>query len=246
MTHLENNEVIEDLQINNLKILQKKDGFKFGTDAVLLSDFAKDIIAKNALDLCTGSAIIPLLLSAKTKISSFFAIEIQPDIADMAKRSVLLNSLEDRIDITMGDLKDSISLYGKRRFDLITCNPPYMKKGSAVLNESDSKIISRHEVLCDLEDIIRVSSQLISLTGHLVMVHRPSRLCDLIFLMRKYNIEPKRIRFVQKTANDAPSLVLCDGLYNGKSDVKILPPLILYNDDQTPSQEFLRIYKKEC
>ena len=120
-----------------------------------------------------------------------------------------------------------------------------MRHGSAVLNEDDSKIISRHEVKCTLEDIIRVSSSLISLTGHLVMVHRPSRLCDMIYLMRKYNIEPKKIRFIQKSANDAPVLVLCDGLYNGKSDVKILPPLILYNDDGSETEEMKRIYNKE-
>ena len=238
-------EVLDDLQIGGLKIIQKKEGFKFGTDAVLLSDFAKDIKSENTLDLCTGSGIVPLLLSAKTNTSSFCGIEIQPNIADMAKRSVELNNLQDKIKITCGNLMESVSIYGKRRFDLITCNPPYMRKGSAVLNEDDCKIISRHEVKCTLEDIIRVSSSLISLLGHLVMVHRPSRLCDMIYLMRKYNIEPKKIRFVQKKSADAPILVLCDGLYNGKSDVKILPPLILYNDDGSETEEMKRIYNKE-
>lgn len=238
-------EVLDDLQINGLKIIQKNEGFKFGTDAILLSDFAKSIKSEKTLDLCTGSGIIPLLLSAKTDTKLFYGIEIQPDMADMAKRSVEFNNLEDKIEITCGDLLDSISIYGKRQFDLITCNPPYMRRGSAVLNESDSKIISRHEVKCTLEDIIRVSSSLLSLTGHLVMVHRPTRLCDMIFLMRKYNIEPKKIRFVQKSANDAPMLVLCDGLYNGKSDVTVLPPLVLYNEDGSKTDEMKKIYNEE-
>ena len=163
--NVESLEVIDDLQIKGLKIIQKNDGFKFGTDAVLLSDFAKDIKSGSTLDLCTGSGIIPLLLSAKTDTPLFHAIEIQPDIADMAKRSVELNNLQEKIKITCGDLMESISIYGKRKFDLITCNPPYMRRGSAVLNEDDSKIISRHEVKCTLEDIIRVTSSLIIWEG---------------------------------------------------------------------------------
>lgn len=237
-------ELIDDLQINNLKIIQKKTGFKFGTDAVLLSDFAKDIPAKKALDLCSGTGIIPLLLSAKTDISHFDAIEIQPEIADMAKRSVELNNLCKRICVLCGDLCDSVSIYGKRKFDLITVNPPYIRTGSGVLNQNDSKIISRHEVACNLEDIVRVSSQLISLTGRLVMVHRPSRLCDVLSLMREYKIEPKRIRFVYKTKSQSPVLFLLEGLYNAKSDVNILPPLYLYNDDLSESEELIRIYQR--
>lgn len=237
-------EVIDDLQINNLKIIQKKDGFKFGTDAVLLSDFAKSVKAENILDLCSGSGIIPLLLSAKTKAKNIVGLEIQKDYADMAGRSVQMNGLGERVKVLHGDLKNSVDFFKKRSFDLITCNPPYMRTDSAVLNELDEKIIARHEVKCTLEDVISVSSSLISLTGHLVIVHRTSRLCDIIYLMRKYDIEPKRIRFVHKTAFDAPVLVLVDGLYKGKSDVKILPPLIMYNPDGTETAEFKMIYGK--
>jgi len=238
------NEILDDLQISNLKIIQKKDGFKFGTDAVLLSDYAKTVPSSNTLDLCTGSGIVPILLSAKTSCEKFYGIEIQKDYADMAQRSVEMNGLDDRIKIINADLKNSIELFGKRSFDLITCNPPYIRSNSAVLNQADSKIIARHEVMCSLEDIISVASSLISLTGHFVMVHRPSRLCDIIFLMRKYSIEPKRMRFVQKTADDTPSLVLIDGLYKGKSELKIAPPLILQNKDGTETQEYKIIYSK--
>ena len=240
--YIQENEQIDDLQIKNLKIIQKTDAFKFGTDAVLLSDFAKEIKSEQTLDLCTGSGIIPLLLSAKTETSKIYGIEIQEDIAETAQRSVELNELEKRVEIICEDLKESVSVFGKRRFGLITCNPPYMRANSAVVNETDTKTIARHEIKCTLEDIVSVSSMLIAPKGHLVMVHRPSRLCDLIFLMRKYNIEPKRIRFVHKTYKSEPVLVLVDGLYQGKSDVNILPPLILYNEDGQETDELKTIY----
>ena len=238
------NEQLDDLQINGLKIIQKKDGFKFGTDAVLLSDFAKDIHSDTTLDLCTGTGIIPLLLSAKTTAKAIHAIEIQNETAEMAKRSVLINSLSDRVFIRCGDLRECVGEYKKRSFDLITCNPPYIRAGSAILNCNDSKIISRHEGMCNLEDIVKVSSQLISLSGHLVMVHRPSRLCDLLYLMRKYDIEPKRIRLVHKDTKSPPILFLADGLYKGKSDVSVLPPLILYKENGEQTDELKNIYQR--
>ena len=238
------NETLDDLQIAGLRIIQKEGGFKFGTDAVLLSDFSKDIKSKNTLDLCTGTGIVPILMSAKTKTPKFLGIEIQEDFCDIAKRSVELNNLSERIEIKCADLKDSLTFLEKRSFDLITCNPPYMKKDSAILNENDEKIIARHEVKCTLEDIIFVSSKLISTTGHLVMIHRPQRLVDMIYLMRKYEIEPKRIRFIHKSAKTEPVLVLCDGLYKGKSEVKVLPPLILYDEDGEESEELKKIYQR--
>ena len=245
MLLLNSDEQLDDLQIGGLKIIQKKKGFKFGTDAVLLSHFAKSIKSDNTLDLCTGSAIIPLLLSAKTKTPHFSAVEIQSDIADMAKRSVKLNGLSEKISVYNEDLKNATDYLKKRQFDLITCNPPYMRAGSAVPNLTDAKLIARHEVMCTLEDIIKQASQLVSLTGHFVMVHRPERLCDCIALMRKYRLEPKRLRFVHKSVGYAPTLFLIDGLYNGKSDLKILPPLNMYClDGTTPTGEFLKIYGK--
>lgn len=239
---LEENEQLDDLQLNGLRIIQKKDGFKFGTDAVLLSDFAKSIHSDNTLDLCTGSGIIPILMSAKTKTKKFCAIEIQEEIAKTAKRSVELNNLSDRISVICDDLKNSTKFFPKRSFDLITCNPPYMKSGAALLNESDSKIIARHEVKCSLEDIISVSSQLLRQGGHFALVHKPSRLCDIIYLLRKYEIEPKRIRFVQKTYNSCPELVLVDAMYKAKSEVNIMEPLILKNEYGQESEELKRIY----
>ena len=237
-------EQLDDLQIKGLKIIQKKNGFKFGTDAVLLSDFAKDIHAGSVMDLCTGTGIVALLLSAKTNAQRICAVEIQETIAQMAQRSVELNGLENRVFIKCGDLKNCAADYGKRSFDLVTCNPPYMRAGAGVPNETDSKLISRHEVMCTLEDVIKTASELVSVSGHLVMVHRPSRLCDVLYLMRKYETEPKRIRFVHKNAAEAPVLFLADGLYKGKSDVKILPPLIMYDENGEETEELKRIYNR--
>ena len=234
------NEQIDDLQLMNLKIIQKKDGFKFGTDAVLLSDFAKDIVSKNTLDLCTGTGIIPFLLYGKSKTRQFSGIEIQPEIADMAQRSVKLNGLEEKIQIICGDLKDAVKIFGKRKFDLVTCNPPYFR--ASVHNEKDAKTVSRHEVLCTLEDIIRVSSELIKTTGRLAVVHRPNRVSELLYLMTKYRIEPKRIRFVHKTQNEAPVLVLVEGLYGGKSDVNVMKPLYMYDENLNQTEEMKEIY----
>lgn len=237
-------EQTDDLQLNGLKIIQKKKGFKFGTDAVLLSDFASGSHAESIADLCTGTGIVAVLLSAKTDAKKICAVEIQEDIAEMAKRSAELNGLENRVFIKCGDLKECVGFYGKRAFDLVTCNPPYMRYGAGVPNESGSKLISRHEVMCTLEDVIKTASELVTVSGHFVMVHRPSRLCDALYLMRKYEIEPKRIRFVHKNEKEEPVLFLVDGLYKGKSDVKVLPPLIMYTENGEETEELKRIYNR--
>ncbi|MBE7015231.1 MAG: tRNA1(Val) (adenine(37)-N6)-methyltransferase [Ruminococcaceae bacterium] len=244
MELLKNDESLEDLQLCGLKLIQKTDGFRFGVDAVLLSDFAKTLHSVKTLDLCTGSAVVPILLSAKTNTKEFCALEIQDEICEMAQRCVSLNGLDDKIKVQQGDLKESDKIYSKRVFDLITCNPPYMPVGSAVTNPSDSKIIARHEVMCNLEDVICASAKLLKQKGHLVLVHKPTRLADIICLMRKYEIEPKRIRFAHKAPDTEPSLVLVDGAYKGGIELRIMPPLFMYNEDGTETDELKRIYGK--
>lgn len=244
MDILKIDETLEDLQAGGLFLIQKKDGFRFGIDAVLLSDFAKDTSAKEALDMCTGSGIIPILLSHKTKIPKLFGLEIQEEVSRMATRSAELNKLCDRLHIDTGDLKVASSIYGKRRFDLITCNPPYMPAGCGVKNETDTKIIARHEIMCTLEDVIKSASELLSQKGHLMLVHKPTRLCDIICLMREYGIEPKRIRFVHKKTDAEPSLVLVDGAYKGGRELRILPPFYLYDESGEETIELKRIYER--
>ena len=188
---IRNDECLDDLQ-NGLFIIQKQNGFKFGVDAVLLSDFAKDARSDNTLDLCTGTGIIPILLSAKTKTENICGIEIQENIAEMAQRSVIYNNLGGRVHIIQGDLKNAPDIYGRAVFDKITCNPPYMKYGAGIKNDINTKSVSRHEVLCSLDDVLRVSSCMLISKGRFFMIHRPSRLADIICGMRSYRIEPKR------------------------------------------------------
>lgn len=235
-------ETLEDLQIGGLKLIQKKDSFRFGSDAVLLSDFAKDIPSARTLDLCTGSGIIPLLLSAKTKAKEIYALELQREIYDAACRSVKLNNLENRVFPICGDLKNSSEIFEKHSFGLVTCNPPYMPAGSAVKNESECKRIARHEIACNLEDVISAASSMLCFHGYLALVHKPSRLADIICLMRKYGIEPKKIRFVHKNPQSEPSLVLVSGSYKGGCNMRIMPPLFLYNSDGSETDELKGIY----
>lgn len=237
------NEFISDLQRGGLVIIQKKDGFRFGTDAVLLSDFSKGIRSRRTLDLCTGSGIVPLLLYAKTSTEYICGVEIQPEIADMAKRSVELNKIGERVEILCEDLK-SLTLT-KHSFDLVTVNPPYMKSGKGITNEFDTVTISRHETLCNLDDVIKATSEMLRDKGHFVMVHRPSRLADAICTMRKYGIEPKRLRMVHSTENKEPSLFLIDGTLHGGEELKILPPLIMTADGGGESEELKQIYGRE-
>lgn len=234
-------ESLDDLQ-NGYYIIQKNDGFKFGVDAVLLADFAKEAKSKNTLDLCTGTGIVPLLLARKTNTENICGLEIQHDIADMAKRSVEYNKLTDRVHITEGDLKDAENIYGRGTFDKITVNPPYMKSGAGLINDADTKTISRHEVMCSLDDVIQVSSKLLISKSRFFMVHRPARMADIICTMRKYNLEPKRIRFVHPTAGKAANLILIEGMKDGGGELKMMPPLYVHKDDGTYTEEIDRIY----
>ena len=241
---IKNDEILDDLQLQGLHIIQKKSGFKFGIDAVLLSDFAKDASSKATLDLCTGTGIIPVLLSGKTKTPRICGLEIQEEIADMAKRSVEYNKIENRVEILQGDLKNAAEIYGKGTFDKITCNPPYMKNNTAVKNETDTLSISRHEIACTLEDVISVSSALLRPKGRFFMVHRPSRLADIISLMRQYRIEPKRMRLVAPKQGKEPNLVLIEGIKDGGAELKILPTLYVYEENGEYTKEIDKIYNR--
>ena len=239
------NETIEDLQCGGLRLIQIKNGFRFGTDAVLLADFAKDSPAQTALDLCCGNGIVPILLSAKTKIKRLCGLEIQNEATELAKRSVQLNGLQDRIEICEGDLKDFGQFYAKRSFDLITCNPPYMKTGAAITNENDAKTIARHEVRCTLDDIFKSASQLLALNGRISMVHRPARLAEVIYAMKEHRIEPKRLRMVLPDPKSEPVLFLIEGLLFGGEGIRIMPPLIMKDEKGGESQELKEIYNRE-
>lgn len=223
-------ETLEDLQINGLFILQKKDSFRFGMDAVLLSNFVTAHQNQNVLDLGTGTGIIPVLIAAKTNAKSITGLEIQSDIADMARRSVSGNNLNNRITIKTGDIKEAGSIFGAATYDIVVTNPPYTKVGSGNVNPKDSKAISRHELCCNLTDVLTNSSVVLKPQGWFFMVHRPERLTDILVGMRKVRIEPKLLRMVCPCPGKAPSLILVKGLKNGKPGLKILPDLVVCDD----------------
>ncbi len=240
-------ERVDDLQLNGLKIIQNPDWFCFGTDAVLLSDYSKNSIKKDAvvLDLCSGNGIIPILLSAKSDARKIYGLEIQEPVTEMAKRSVKLNHLEDKIEMICGDLNNAEEIFGRSFFNNIICNPPYKEAGGGIHNKSDSATIARHEILCSLEDIVRVSSILLEPYGKLCMIHRPERLADIFCLMRKYKIEPKRLRFIHPMAERTATMVLVEGAYCGKPKLFLDPPLYVYKEQGIYTDEILHIYNRK-
>ena len=237
-------ERIDDLQLNGLKIIQNESGFCFGIDAVLLSDFAKDMKRANTIvDMCSGNGVIALLLTEKVKnINKIYAIEVQKDVAEMAKRSVELNHLENKIEVINRNLKDINDIFKSGSVDAITVNPPYKAQNSGIINEENTLMIARHEILCTLEDIIRESSRMLKSGGNFYMVHRPERLVDIMYYMRKYKVEPKRIRFVHPNVNSVSNLVLIEGSRSGRSFLKFEKPLYVYKENGEYTEEILKIY----
>ncbi len=242
---LEKNERIDDLEFKNLKVIQNKNGFCFGMDAVLLSDFAKNI-KRNAtvLDLGTGTGIIPILLCGKTELKKVVGVEIQEEVAKMAKKSILLNNLENRFEILNCNIKELNKIYENQTFDVIITNPPYKKQDSGIINENEKKLISRHEITANLEDFIKISKYLLKDKGELYMVHRPERLVDIFELMRKYKIEPKELKMVCPNKNKEPNLVLIKGVKNAKPFLKVEKNLYVYDTESNYTKEILEIYNK--
>ncbi len=242
ITDLMENERLDDLQRNGLKIIQKTDGFCFGMDAVLLSGFASVKPGERALDLGTGTGIIPLLLSAKTKGDHFTGLEIQTEIMKMAQRSVALNGLEKKIDIIQGDIKEASRIFGAASFDVVTSNPPYMNDAHGLKNPGDVKAISRHEVLCTLEDVVREGTKALKPGGRFYMVHRPHRLAEIITVMRQYKLEPKRMKFVHPFADKDANMVLIEAVRGGGAWLKLEPPVIVYKELGVYTDEIYEIY----
>lgn len=236
------NERLDELHRNGYRIIQDPERFCFGMDAVLLSGFAKAKKGDRVLDLGTGTGIIPILMEAKTEATDFTALEIQEESADMARRSVLYNHLENRINVVTGDIKDASKIFGASSFHVITTNPPYMIGEHGLSSASDAKAIARHEVLCDLDDILRESAKLLRPSGRFYMVHRPFRLAEIFAKMVAYKIEPKRMRLVYPYVDKEPNMVLIEGLRGGKSRLTVEQPLIVYKEKGVYTDEIYEIY----
>lgn len=237
-------EIIDDLQIDDCKIIQKKDGFKFGIDAVLLANYVKYKKNAKVADLGTGTGIIPILIRAKSSVQKIYAIEIQEKIADMAKRSIKMNGFEKEIEVLNINLKQASNYIEKDTLDIITTNPPYMKSDK-LLSSNDMMMISRNEIYCSISDVMKVSSDLLKSNGKMYMVHRPSRLADIIFESRKNNLELKQMRMIHPSVNKAANMVLLQFTKNAKPEIKIQEPLYVHNIDGTYTDEVKKIYAKK-
>ncbi len=240
--NLKENERIDELQRNGYKIIQNPQKFCFGMDAVLLSGFAKARKGDIVLDMGTGTGIIPILMEAKTDAAHLTGLEVQEESADMARRSVSLNGLSDKIDIVTGDIKEADKYFKSASFDVITCNPPYMIGQHGIANPDAPKAIARHEVLCTLEDVVKQAAKLLKPGGNFYMVHRPFRLAEIITLMVQYKLEPKRMQLVYPYVDKEPNMVLIEGCRGGKSRITVEKPLIVYKEPGVYMPEIYDIY----
>jgi len=237
-------ETIDDLQLKGIHLIQKKDAFRFGVDAVLLANFAKIKKGFRVVDLCSGTGIIPFILAGKTEAESMTGIEIQRDMTDMASRSAKYNKLEQKIEFINLDIKDSKKLSLLKKADVVTVNPPYKLKDSGLINPDDKNAIARHEICCTFEDVVVAAKAVLKHSGRIYIIHRPDRLVDVLCTMRKYRIEPKLIRMVHPNYTKAPTMVLIEGQNNGGKFLKWLPPLYVYDMKGNYTEEINEIYGK--
>lgn len=235
-------ERLDDLQRNGYQIIQHQDKFCFGMDAVLLSGFAKVKPGERVADLGTGTGIIPILLEAKTEASHLTGLEIQEESADMARRSVMLNGLSEKIEIITGDIKDASKIMGASSFDVVTSNPPYMAGSHGLVSAGDAKAIARHEILCCLEDVVREAAKLLKEKGRFYMVHRPQRLPEIMEVMKRHRLEPKRMCLVYPYVDKEPNMVLLEGLLGGNPQLTVEKPLIVYKEPGKYTDEIYDVY----
>jgi len=242
MIELRGNEKVEDLQCRGLKIIQNKDWFCFGMDAVLLANYCDIKDGEEVVDLGTGTGIIPILIYGKNNVKKIYGLELQKEVAEMAKRSIVLNSLEKYIEILNENVKDYKKHLKKNHFDTVVTNPPYIQAKNNLVSPKEKKAISKHEIEGNLEDFIKTASELLKHRGKLYMVYRPNRLVEVFELMKSYKIEPKKIRFVQNRKDEKPNLVLIKGIKAANPHLIVEKPLIIFDEDGNYTQEVNKIY----
>jgi tRNA1Val (adenine37-N6)-methyltransferase len=239
---IRDDERVDDLQRNHYQIIQKKKGFCFGMDAVLLSGFVQVREGECVIDLGTGTGIIPILLEAKTKGKHFTGMEIQEAVAEMAQRSVGLNGLEKKIRIVQGDIKEACRIFGKASFDVVTSNPPYMINQHGMKNPDPMKAISRHEIFCTLEDVVREASMLLKPGGRFYMVHRPRRLTEIFCILHQYGLEAKRMKMVHPFVDKEANMVMIESVRGGGSMMKVEAPVVVFQKPGVYSDEIRTTY----
>ncbi|MCI8557643.1 MAG: tRNA1(Val) (adenine(37)-N6)-methyltransferase [Lachnospiraceae bacterium] len=239
---LKEGERLDELHRNGYQIIQNSRKFCFGMDAVLLSGFAKVKPGERVLDLGTGTGIIPILLRGKTQGRDFTGLEIQEESADMARRSVAYNHLEESVSIVTGDIKEAAALFAAASFDVVTCNPPYMTGNHGLVNPEQPKAVARHEILCTLEDVVSQTAKVLRSGGRFYLVHRPFRLAEILTLLVQYKLEPKRMRLVYPFVDKEPNMVLIEALSGGRSRITVEKPLIVYKEQGVYTDEIYDIY----
>jgi tRNA1(Val) A37 N6-methylase TrmN6 len=242
---IKDDETLDDLQLRELFVIQKKDKFRFGVDAILLANFANVKNNSTVIDLCSGTGIVPFVIEGKNNPSKIIGLEIQEEMVEMAQRSVRYNRLQNKINFIKGDLKDIDMLKKLSKADVVTVNPPYKVYNSGIINPNDKIAIARHEICCNLEDVILACRTLLKDNKKMYMVHRPDRLVDIFALMRKYKIEPKRVRMVHPSVDKAPNIVLIEGQRDGGSFLKWEPPLFIYDGQGNYTEELTKIYGRD-
>lgn len=240
---LKGNERIDDLMCRGRMLIQDSNVFCFGMDAVLLANYAIVNEGERCMDLCTGNGVIPILLEAKTRGRSFTGLEIQAASAELARRNVILNHVEDKIEIVQEDLKNASAIYKGGAFDVVTVNPPYINGRHGLVNPSAPKAVARHEILCTLEDVIRESAAILRDKGRFYMIHRPQRLVQIFSICNKYALEPKKVKMVHPAADKDANMVLIEAVRGGNPQLTVQPPLIVYNEDGTYTDDLLTHYK---
>lgn len=235
-------ETLDDLQLKDICIIQKREGFRFGIDAVLLANFANVKKKHKVMDLCTGTGIVSFIIKGKKEPEKIVGLEIQNKFVEMANRSIKINGFNDTMEFLHGDLKDKELLKSIGRFDVVTVNPPYKLEKSGIVNPNDKYAIARHEVMCNLDNVIEACRIVLKDNGRLYMVHRPERLADIFCIMRKYKIEPKRVQMVHPNTKKPANILLVEGQRDGGAYLKWEPPIYVYNDDGSFSKEINEIY----
>ena len=235
---------MDDLQRNGYRIIQNPEKFCFGMDAVLLSGFAKVKKGEQVLDLGTGTGIIPILLKGKTQGKHFTGLEIQEESAEMARRSVNFNGLSGEISIVTGDIREAADLFGAASFDVVTSNPPYMTASHGLVNPDMDKACARHEILCTLEDVISQAARALKPRGRFYMVHRPFRMAEIIRVLSRYELEPKRLQLVYPFVDKEPNMLLIECLKGGNPRVTVEPPLIVYREPGVYTDYVRKLYDR--
>lgn len=239
---LKGNERFDDLQRSGLRIIQDPKGNRFSTDAVLLSSFCKARSLDKVADLGTGTGILPLLIWAKWKPRHIVGIELDEATADMAARSIKANGLEKGIDIIHADLKRSAELLGRGKFTLVVSNPPYIRLGEGDRGISSPRALARHEIGCTFDDVAAAAAALLVPSGRFALVHRPNRLADVLCSLRGHGLEPKLLRTVHTRPDDVPTMILISSVKGASPGLKVGPPLVLYKEDGTYTEETQAIY----